>query len=49
MSKRQNIVMGHHAAPARITHRAVRLVALYIGLPIVLIGFLLDVGLRLTG
>lgn len=39
--------MGHHASPARITRRAVRLAAFYVGLPIILLGFLLDVVFRL--
>ena len=40
--------MGHYAPPARITRRAVRLAAFYIGLPIIVLGFLLDVVFRLN-
>ena len=42
-------VMGHHAPPARITRRAVRLAALYIGLPVVALGFALDLVIHLLG
>ena len=36
-------VMGHHAPPPRITRRAVRLAAVWIGLPLIAFCFLLDI------
>ncbi|MCV6595153.1 MAG: hypothetical protein OIF48_19570 [Silicimonas sp.] len=43
---RSYTIMGHHAPPPRITRRAVRLGALWIGLPFIAFCFALDFLIR---
>lgn len=45
---RHRPVMGLHAPPPRITRRAVRLVAIWVGLPLIVVCFALDLLISLN-